>query len=172
MNASVEREYITEIVQDLRSPLAGTIRAVKLLADGQHLLRVSARRADRHDPAGAVAAPLGDGRPARAAPGRAGSRRSTRARRSPIVQKHMAVVLLVLALIPTATLVAAMVIRSIEPRTTWGGSREEGQVVPLAGLETAPEVEVPAVTCGSASTPPGRRRRSAPPGTSRRGGGP
>ncbi|MCA1727069.1 MAG: hypothetical protein LC722_05290 [Actinobacteria bacterium] len=39
----------------------------------------------------------------------------------------MATVLLILALIPTATLVAAMVIRSIEPRSTWGGSREKGR---------------------------------------------
>lgn len=38
----------------------------------------------------------------------------------------MAVVLLVLALIPTATILAAAVIRAWEPRSSWGARRERG----------------------------------------------
>lgn len=37
----------------------------------------------------------------------------------------MATVLLLLAIMPTACLVAAMVIRGMEPRTTWGGAKRE-----------------------------------------------
>lgn len=39
----------------------------------------------------------------------------------------MAGVLLLLALLPTACILAAMVIRAIEPRSSWGDSRERGR---------------------------------------------
>jgi hypothetical protein len=39
----------------------------------------------------------------------------------------MALVLLVLALIPSTCLIAAMVIRAWEPRSAWGAPREKGK---------------------------------------------
>ena len=39
----------------------------------------------------------------------------------------MALLLLFLALLPTAALVSAALIRAFEPRSTWGGSREKGR---------------------------------------------